>query len=208
MTGSRAKRLSQNHADIFPRPEHTAGGARFGAGPEKTTLMLGDGILGLRNAEETDLPLLASLRNDVAVQQLLGAVPRPNSRRKILAWLDRYETEPDRLLFVIALEETDQPVGFLQVVGLDTVHGTGELGICLERTFRGRGYAVCALALLERYLRDVFGLRKLVLHVLASNARAVACYDRAGYRHVGVHRLHWYQNGAYHDVLVMEKLLL
>jgi len=170
--------------------------------------MLGDGTIGLRPPAEIDLPLLATLRNDVALQQLLGAVPRPNSQSKTVDWLRRYETEPDRLLFVIALEETDHAIGFLQVVGLDTVHGMGELGICLESASRGRGHAGRALALCERYLRGVFGLRKLVLHVLVSNTPAVACYDRAGYRRVGVHRRHWYQNGAYHDVLVMEKLLL
>jgi len=43
--------------------------------------------------------------------------------------------------------------------------------------------------------------------VLASNIRAIALYPKVGFSEVGVHHAHHYFRGAYHDVLIMEKLL-
>jgi RimJ/RimL family protein N-acetyltransferase len=111
------------------------------------------------------------------------------------------------VFFVIASVKDQRPLGYLQLANMDFVHGTADLGICVDEAARGTGCAAEALLLLEEYARDVFNLRKIILRVLASNSRAIAFYRKARYQKVGLHRRHFYQRQVYYDVLIMEKFL-
>jgi diamine N-acetyltransferase len=161
----------------------------------------------LRSPREDDKNFLVSLRNDVLLQMLLMALPRANSLTRVDEWLARLTNDPASLFFVVADKETDRAVGYIQLTKMDFVHGHGELGICLAEENRGRGYAADALALLERHARNVFNIRKFVLYSLTSNKRAIGLYKKTGYQTVGTLKEHFYQDGAFRDVLIMEKHL-
>ena len=170
--------------------------------------MLELGSTALRPARTEDLPLLAELRNDPELQALLLAVPRPNPTWRVEEWIRQRSSDPDGAFFVIADRESDRALGFVQITGAHPVHRRAELGICLHAQARGKGYAAEAMALAEQYGASTLGLHKLVLHVLATNERALALYARLGYRLVGTHRGHFYSGGAFHDVVVLEKELV
>jgi diamine N-acetyltransferase len=161
----------------------------------------------LRSPREDDKNFLVGLRNDVPLQMLLMALPRANSSSRVDEWVARLTDDPASLFFVVADKETDKAVGYIQLTKMDFVHGHGELGICLGEENRGRGYAADALALLERHARSVFNIRKIVLYCLASNERAIGFYKKTGYESVGILKEHFYQEGAFRDVLIMEKHL-
>lgn len=162
----------------------------------------------LRPAHEGDLTLLGALRNDVELQLLLLALPRPNAPWRVQEWVRDRSSDPDGLFFVVADRESDNAQGFVQVARMQPVHRVAELAICLADDARGQGYAAEAMALAEGHVRRVFDLRKLVLHVLASNARALAFYARIGYQPVGTLRRHFYHDGQFHDVAIVEKELV
>lgn len=152
-----------------------------------------------------DLDFLGQLRNDIETQRALMSLPRPNSPRRVQEWLDRKSSAEDGLFFVIAENGTSQPVGFLEIRSMNFVHGWGWLGICLDRSARGKGFAQESLALVEKYCQHTFGLRKILLEVVANNTAAIKLYKKSGYETVGVHREHFFQDGKYWDVMVMEK---
>jgi RimJ/RimL family protein N-acetyltransferase len=147
------------------------------------------------------------LRNDIELQFLLMSIPRPNSRALVREWLNRRNTDPEAVFFVIAQCSNDQPVGFLQIVNLDRIHRRGELGICISSMHQGKGFAREAMTLIESYLLTVFCLRKLTLEVLSRNKRALEFYRKIGYLEVGIRLKHFYGGGMFHDVCVMEKFL-
>jgi RimJ/RimL family protein N-acetyltransferase len=161
----------------------------------------------LRPHQDADLDLLATLRNDAALQATLLALPRGSSHGQVRSWLSRLEAEPTTLFFVIADAVSGGPLGFIQLVHLDFVHGHGEIGLALSASARGRGHGGEAMRLLEAHAQGVFGLRKAVLRVLASNEGALRLYARLGYGRAGTLRAHFYHRGAHHDVAIMEKLL-
>lgn len=161
----------------------------------------------LRAPEEKDLEILHAMRNDVALQGALMARPRANSLARVREWIEARMNDMGAVFFVIARVKDDHAVGFVQVLDMDHVSGVGELGICCAETVRGMGFGTEALALLERYLVEVFGLRKLTLRVLASNAPAVRFYETHGFDRVGTYRRHFYHDGDFHDVDAMEKHL-
>lgn len=155
-----------------------------------------------------DLPALQALRNDVPLQRQLMAQPKGSSLEQVRAWLTSRSQTADSLFFVVAERPSNQTLGYVQLLDIDLFHGNGRLGICLAPQAQGRGYGGETLTLLEAYVREVFGLRKIVLEVLASNDGAIRLYLRHNYCEVGRWQRHFRQGDDYADVVIMEKLLV
>nr|WP_160146465.1 GNAT family protein [Pseudomonas sp. ALS1131] len=170
-------------------------------------MLEGQGVV-LRAWREEDLLNLALLRNDLELQSMLVTQPRPNSLERVRRWLVDKGGREDVLLFVIAERASQQALGYVQLANMQVLHGTAELGICLAPAAQGKGAGHEALELLAHYARQVFNLRKITLHVLADNQRAVAFYRRIDFVEVGCLREHVYIEGRYRDVLIMEKRLI
>lgn len=169
--------------------------------------MLVGSTIVLRAPIEEDKPFFFTLRNNVQLQMLLMTLPRANSLRRVNDWLGGMLDDPQTVLFVIADKSNNEAIGYIQLTRMNFIHGIGELGICVDEPAQGKGRAAEALRLLEEYVRNVFNIRKVVLRVLASNKRAIAFYKKEGYKTVGVHKNHFYQRQAFHDVVIMEKFL-
>ncbi len=67
-------------------------------------------------------------------------------------------------------------------------------------------YDLTLQEMLEDYLKRVFSLRKVMLHVIVDNEGAVRFYLRLGFDEVGRMKDHFLNNGKYRDVLIMEKI--
>jgi L-amino acid N-acyltransferase YncA len=78
--------------------------------------------------------------------------------------------------------------------------------IYVARAARGQG---AGTALLERLvdLGREGGFHKLVLAGFPANAASVALYRRLGFREVGIYKEQGLLDGAWVDVLLMERLL-
>lgn len=161
----------------------------------------------LRPPKDQDLSALGDLRNDLQLQQLLMARPRPNSEQRVRDWLNTRCGETSSIFFVVSEKATDQAIGFVQLINLDLLDGIGELGICISPSWRGQQRGAEALQLLEQYAIGVFNLRKIILQVLAGNQPATAFFEKFGFRKAGTYHKHHYHDGIFHDVVIMEKIL-
>ncbi len=106
---------------------------------------------------------------------------------------------------VVAEAAAGQVVGMLHVEA--SRHGYGELGMLVDRAWRGRGVGSALLAAAADWARDR-GLHKLCLEVFAHNAAAIAVYRKAGYAEEG-RRVAQYRraSGERWDTIVMGLLL-
>ncbi len=160
-----------------------------------------------RPPREKDVRALAVLRNDLPTQYALLASPKPNTLDDVRAWIDRRTSDPAALFLVVA-DETDEAVGFTQVIAIDERSRHGMLGIAIDERHRGKGHgraaidATCAAALADGRLD------KLVLHVAADHAVACALYRSAGFSDVGILRRHYHSPNGWHDVAIMERFLV
>ena len=161
----------------------------------------------LRPWLEADLEFFGKLRNDVETQLALLAQPRPNPPGRVRQWLEDRASVANSVFFVVATEPDGRAAGFVELRDIQTTHGWGHLGICIDPIARGRGFAVEALGLLESYARRVLMLRKIVLFVAANNTPARHLYSSTGYTTVGVHHEHYHVGGEWLDAVVMEKNL-
>ena len=105
----------------------------------------------------------------------------------------------------VIAEAAGQVIGMLHVQA--SRHGFGELGMLVDRAWRGRGVGSALLAAAADWARDQ-GLHKLCLEVFAHNAAAIAVYRKAGYAEEG-RRVAQYRrvSGERWDTIVMGLLL-
>jgi len=94
-----------------------------------------------------------------------------------------------------------------QVIGLLHIevsrHGSGELGMLVDRGWRGRGVGSALVASAVGWARS-HGLHKLCLEVFAHNTAAIALYRKCGFLEEG-RRVRQYRraNGELWDSIVM-----
>jgi len=81
-----------------------------------------------------------------------------------------------------------------------------DLSVYVERGWRGKGVGRRLLDRLITLAREL-GYHKMVLAAFPDNAAGVALYERLGFSRVGVYHEQGRLDGAWVDVLVMEKLL-
>jgi RimJ/RimL family protein N-acetyltransferase len=134
--------------------------------------------VSLRAWEERDVAALARIRADGPLQAQLMSRPQPNDVRE---WLLRRSTDPRGAFFVI--DDGGECAGFVQLTNIER-GGAAFVGVCVAPAWQGRGLGAQAMKLIEAHAAQTYDVRLVKLTVLASNVRAIALYERLGYRRV------------------------
>lgn len=108
--------------------------------------------------------------------------------------------------FVIAEKGSLNYLGQCNLVLIDQQSRKATLAIVMPREHHGKGYGGEAIGLLLRFAFDQMNLNRVSLHVIEDNPRAIALYERCGFRLEGRLRQEQYQDGRYKDILVMGAL--
>jgi RimJ/RimL family protein N-acetyltransferase len=163
----------------------------------------------LRPAAPGDAVALVALREDHALQHLLMANPEGKTAQSAVAlanaqnWISRRES----VGWFRVIDAGEGGVGFVQIADIHHKNRYGWLGIALLPSCRGNGIGALAMAAAERAAVAELGLRKLLLQVRADNLNALALYDRAGWRRVGILAAHYDDGTTLHDAVIYEKAL-
>lgn len=108
----------------------------------------------------------------------------------------------------VAVDDKYQTVGMIQYdEELDPDYRRASIDLFLATAAQGQGLGTEALQTLVRYLVDVHGHHRITIDPVTENARAIRCYEKAGFRPVGV--MQQYERvapGTYRDALLMEFL--
>ena len=80
------------------------------------------------------------------------------------------------------------------------------MSVYVAKRARGRGLGTALLDALQRNAKEL-GYRKLVGKLFTANAASAAMVRRCGWRDVGMHHKHARLDGAWRDVLLVERML-
>jgi RimJ/RimL family protein N-acetyltransferase len=109
--------------------------------------------------------------------------------------------------FAIVRNSDDLLLGAVNLFDIEQVHRCAQCGVFIgDPENRNKGYGGEALRLLLEYAFGKLNLRNVMLTVFAFNKAAVACYEKVGFRLMGVRRMAHYLDGAYCDILYMDIL--
>ncbi len=162
----------------------------------------------VRSARSRDAKALARLVGDVAGEAPPMLLIRPEESTA-KAWRRRIAAAgvDERSLLLVA-DAQGELVGSLGVER-DPHPNSGHvawIGVSVDRGWRGIGVGGVLVEAAVRWAAGA-GLEKLVLGVFPENARALAFYERRGFRREGLRVAQFVREGRYHDEVLMARIL-
>lgn len=166
--------------------------------------MIGKTVV-LREYRHEDLSAIRSWVNDSETTRYLGgSFRRPQTWEQTETMLaHRLEGDVGGEGFVIADRESMAYLGQCDLMMIDNVARKAEIAVVLLPEARGRGVATEGLSLLLSYAFDTMNLNRVWLRCAAENARALALYERLGFRREGLLREELFIDGRAQDAVVM-----
>lgn len=110
--------------------------------------------------------------------------------------------------YAIIERSSDTLLGNCGLMDVDRVHRSAEVGIFIgEKSKWGQGYGTEALSLLCDFAFNILNLRSLSLRTYEYNTRAMASYEKVGFKKAGRLRKAHFYGGEYHDIVLMDLLV-
>lgn len=164
--------------------------------------------VSLRALEPEDLDLLYLIENDRTLWDV-GVTNVPYSRFALREYIagasgDIYADKQVRLMVCMPEGEV---VGMVDLCNFAPRHNRAEVGIVVQRQWRGRGIAHAALLALGRYAREVLHLHQLYAVVDASRQPTVRLFSDMGYDHTATLQGWLYDGEGYRDAWLMQSFL-
>jgi len=163
-------------------------------------------LVNLRSLEMSDLDKNVEWFNDREVTRHISMrypVPRAAEEEWLKGTIGSMMAYGHNVFFAIETKDGTY-IGNINFHQVYPENRKARLGITIgEKAYWSQGYGTDALRTLCRFGFDEMNLNRIDLLVDADNARAIACYERVGFRHEGLLRQARWVRGAYVDQLVM-----
>ncbi len=128
-------------------------------------------------------------------------VSLPSERRMLEQFTD------GGYVFAIVRKDDDTLIGNVGLANFDNIARRATLGIFIgESDNHSRGYGAEAIRLILEYGFNTLNLHNIELTTHEDNARAYACYKKAGFREYGRRRDGTFKHGRYMDYICMDIL--
>jgi RimJ/RimL family protein N-acetyltransferase len=164
-------------------------------------------LVRIRAYEKSDLDAVMKWVNDEEVTDLLGGemLAYPVSSITEAKFIEGAAGSSDKQkTFVIETLAEPRYIGSISFNVIDWRNRSAGLGIVIgDKSLWGKGYCSDAMRVLMRLGFDKLNLHRLWLHVHDYNPRAIASYEKCGFKREGVLRQEHFARGKYHDTIVM-----
>ena len=164
-------------------------------------------LVRLRAYEKSDLDAVMKWVNDEEVTDLLGGemLAYPASSLVEEKFIEAAAASSDKQKnFAIETLAERRYIGGISFNVIDWLHRCAGLGIVIgDKSLWGKGYGTDAMRVMMRLGFDKMNLHRLWLHVHDYNQRAIASYEKCGFKREGVLREDRFYRGRYCDTHVM-----
>jgi L-amino acid N-acyltransferase YncA len=160
-------------------------------------------VFKTRLAELSDAVSLAAIYNEGIADRVATFETRPRSEEDVRAWFDGRHP-------IVVVENDGQVVAFASTSTYrprDCYAGIAEVSVYVAREFRRRGAGRAALGAMIKEAGNR-GFWKLVSRVFPENKASRELIRSLGFREVGIYERHGQLDGAWRDVVIVERHLL
>ena len=155
-----------------------------------------------RLATTADAAAIARIYNDGIDDRVATFETRHRTPSDIERWFDGRHP-------IVVVEADGDILGFASTStyrSRDCYAGIAEFSVYVDRSARGRGAGRAAMEALIVEARRA-GFWKLVSRVFVENDASRSLLQKVGFREVGVYQRHAQLDGAWRDVVIVERLL-
>jgi RimJ/RimL family protein N-acetyltransferase len=139
--------------------------------------------------EDIDRVIGWILSEDALMRWTASSFAFPLTREPLRRHLRESNERGDRLIFKAVDKESGAVCGHIELGAIDQRNRSARIGrVLLDPAVRGRGLGVEMMRRAVAIAVDQLGMHRVELGVFDINPRAVACYERAGFRKDGVKR--------------------
>lgn len=158
--------------------------------------------MGARHATPDDAAAIAAIYNQGIEDRVATFETLPRSAEDVRAWFDGVHP-------IVVVEEGNAIAAFASTSTYRPracYAGIAEFSVYVARAGRGRGAGRVAMQVLID-AAETAGFWKLVSRVFPENAPSRALLRSLGFREVGVYEKHAQLDGAWRDVVIVERLI-
>jgi diamine N-acetyltransferase len=169
--------------------------------------MLQNETILLRAVEPEDLEVLYKWENDTSIWDI-GNTRQPYSMYMLKQYIDQvdkniYEAAQLRLMIVDKITET--AIGTVDLFDLDMHHSRIALGLYIESSNQGKGYATQTLHLIENYVFNFLQINQLYCQISTSNIASKLMFEKEKYETNGILK-NWIKTpNGYEDIIVFQR---
>ena len=158
----------------------------------------------LREIEREDMTIINSWRSSKELIDHLGAPFRYINKEVDFIWFESYMQNRETNVRCSILNEEDQVLGLVSLTNIDRMNQTAVFHIMIgDRTHRDKGTGSYATNEILRHAFYDMNLNRVELTVLESNNRAIALYEKLGFKKEGIKREAVYKNGKFVNMILM-----
>jgi len=172
--------------------------------------MIGPNLL-LRALEPSDVDILYKWENDTSIWHLSNALA-PFSRFAIEQFIlnsskDIFEAKQLRMMIDWHSNGNKVlTVGSVDLFDFDPFHKRAGIGILIDESARGKGFATEAISLLVDYCFKTLRLHQLFCNIELSNKESIQLFTKTGFVECG-HKKEWLQkDGHWTDELMFQRI--
>ncbi|MCC7554256.1 MAG: GNAT family N-acetyltransferase [Methanobacteriaceae archaeon] len=162
--------------------------------------------LFLSLSKKKDLSLYNEWLNDFNINLTFGRSHITFNEEKQAEYIEDYNNSFDKFFFVIVEKKSNQAIGIGLLYDVDFVHGKATLGLLLDKSYQSKGYGKEATNLLLEYSFNILNLNNVMLYVIDFNEKAIAMYEKCGFKIMGKRREAYPINNNVYDEIYMDIL--
>ncbi|WP_342566488.1 arsinothricin resistance N-acetyltransferase ArsN1 family A [Paenibacillus sp. FSL R7-0345] len=161
--------------------------------------------LTVRQATPADIGSILRIYN----QGIEDRIATLETETKDYSYMEAWFNDHQGRFSVWAAEREGEVIGWVSLNPYShrcAYNGVADLSVYIDRSFRGQGVGSSLLESLHKIAKEN-SFYKMVLFTFPFNESGQGLYRKMGYRQVGVFEKQGIMDGAFIDVMIMEKLL-
>jgi diamine N-acetyltransferase len=117
---------------------------------------------------------------------------------------DIYQNRQARFMVDFTEQDLSHTVGMVDLYDFHPHHRRAGIGVYIDSAYRNRGIAFTSLQLVINHSFDVIGLHQLYCSILPENQTSIRLFNRLGFSLSGQQKDWYFENGKYHDQILMQ----
>ncbi len=148
--------------------------------------MINGSHIFLRELQYSDVDFIFKWENDTENWKVSGTT-KPFTKDEIETFVTAQQdlTLNEQIRYVICLQDSESPIGTIDLFELDATKKTVGIGILIgEKVYRNKGYALEALNLMIDYCRNELSLVDLFCNIQKDNTTSIRLFEKCGFQFI------------------------